>query len=141
VLKAMEQAIDTLRSAGAAIIESFTIKDLKKLTKNTGFCSRFRYDLNHYLKQAPTQTKLRSFAMLKNSQQHLEQSEKAMQWASAPALTPEKRQPPCIDVSGDPRRKALLDAVIYARYQWALLMMVYLRGCSFWDVHLASMCY
>ncbi len=114
VLNAMQQAIKHLKLAGATVIEPFHIKRLKQLTQNTGFCSRFAQDLDHYLKEAPSTTRLRSFDMLKNSQQFLALSQKAIEWASAPKEAADMRHPPCIDVQGDPRRKALLDAVVNA---------------------------
>ena len=114
VLDAMQQAIRSLKQAGAIVIEPFHIKGLKQLSKNTGFCSRFAEDLDRYLQDAPATTRLRTFKILKNSQQYLALSQKAIEWASAPTRAADQRQPPCIDVQGDPRRKALLDAVVNA---------------------------
>jgi Asp-tRNA(Asn)/Glu-tRNA(Gln) amidotransferase A subunit family amidase len=111
VLDAMQDAIQSLRQAGATVIESFQINHFNKLTKDTGFCSRFRHDLNQYLKQAPDSTQLRSFEMLQTSQRYLALNQKAIDWASAPENVPDKRQPPCTDIQSDPRRKRLLDAV------------------------------
>jgi Asp-tRNA(Asn)/Glu-tRNA(Gln) amidotransferase A subunit family amidase len=37
-----------------------------------------------------------------------------MQWAMSVHGAPESQSPPCIDVAGDPRRKAFLDAVVAA---------------------------
>ena len=37
-----------------------------------------------------------------------------MQWAMGVKVDPQSQEPPCVDVQGDPRRKALLDAVVAA---------------------------
>ena len=44
------QALKDLESTGAVIIDPVTIPDFEELVKATGFCGRFRYDINNYLK-------------------------------------------------------------------------------------------
>ncbi|MEA3642526.1 MAG: amidase family protein [Lamprobacter sp.] len=114
VVVRFDQAIEDLREAGAVIIDPFQIPDFERLTEATGFCSRFRYDLNRYLNTLGPNAPIRSLGEVVASNQFLPQSAGAMQWAMAVDVDPGSQQPPCVDVQGDPRRKALLEAVLAA---------------------------
>ena len=114
VLARFDDAIDALRQAGAVIIDPFRIPDFKRLTEATGFCSRFRYDLNRYLQTLGPAVPIRSLDEVVASKRFLPQSAGAMQWAMAVKVDPQFQEPPCVGVQGDPRRKALLDAVVAA---------------------------
>lgn len=125
VVAHFDNAIDALRQAGAVIVDPFRIADFERLTKATGFCSRFRYDLNQYLQTLGPKAPLRSLSQVMESKRFLPQSAKAMQWAMNVDTHPQSRQPPCIDVQGDPRRKALLNAVLAAMDQQRIDAIIY----------------
>lgn len=112
ILQAMQTVIETLKAAGADIIDPFEIHNLKTLTENTGFCSRFPYDLDNYLKQTSANSPLKSFAQLESEKNYLDISQNAIDWAKKSTTTPDEQNPPCVDVENDIRRKVLLDAVV-----------------------------
>lgn len=114
IMDLMDLAITDLRKAGAVILDPFEIKDLKKLRKATGFCSRFRYDLNNYLKTLGPSAPVKSLQEVVEKKLFREQNKGAMKWAMSENTAPEKRDPPCAGVQADPRRKNLLDAVVSA---------------------------
>jgi len=125
----MEQAIADLKSAGAIIIDPFEINNFKKLSKATGFCSRFRYDLNNYLstlnyhkKHTP---KIKYFQDIVDNDLYNKESAEDMQWAASVNIRPQDQQPPCVGVQGDPRRKRFLDAVIAAMDKHKLDAIIY----------------
>ena len=122
VLDLMDQAVNDLKAAGAVIIDPFKIPGFKKLSKATGFCSRFRYDLNQYLNTLSNNSSLNrnNTVQIKKFQDILDKnlfsrrSNDDMGWAASVNIKPQDQQPPCIDVQGDPRRKQFLDAVVQA---------------------------
>jgi len=115
VLDLMEQAIRDLKAAGAIIVDPVSIKGFKKLSEATGFCSRFRFDLNNYLKNSATDsTPIKSFQNIVDQALFSERNLENIQWAASVTIAPQKMQPPCIDVQGDPRRRQFLDAVVNA---------------------------
>ncbi len=114
VLDIMDQAIDDLRKTGATIIDPFEVKDFDRLKDATGFCSRFYYDLNNYLKTLGPDAPVQSLDEVFEKKLFREQNIDAMQWALAEKGDPGLQNPPCVDVVGDPRRKEFLDAVVTA---------------------------
>ena len=112
VLQLMVQAINDLRQAGAIIIDPFVIDDFEQLKNATGFCSRFYYDLKNYLATLGKHAPIKSLDDVYQQKLFREQNMEAMQWALDEKGDPAMQNPPCIDVAGDPRRKALLSAVI-----------------------------
>ena len=110
----MEQAIDDLKRAGADIVDPFTIANFDTLRKATGFCSRFRWDLDHYLQNSGQKTPVKNLDQIVKSKQYHELSKGAMKWAIGVNVPPDQQEPPCVDVSNDPRRKQFLDAVLKA---------------------------
>ncbi|MGB5604145.1 MAG: amidase family protein, partial [Gammaproteobacteria bacterium] len=108
----MDEAIADLRKIGAVIVDPFEIPDFDRLKNATGFCSRFRYDLEQYLKTLGNSAPIRSLDEVADSGRFLERSAKAMQWAMDVDGHPQSQMPPCVDVQGDPRRKEFLDAVL-----------------------------
>ncbi|MBK1620256.1 amidase [Lamprobacter modestohalophilus] len=125
VVARFDQAIEDLRQAGAVILDPFRIPDLERLTDATGFCSRFRYDLNRYLQTLGPNAPIQSLDEVVASNQFLPQSTGAMRWAMAVDTDPHSQQPPCVDVQGDPRRKALLDAVVAAMDRHQIDAIIY----------------
>jgi Asp-tRNA(Asn)/Glu-tRNA(Gln) amidotransferase A subunit family amidase len=114
VLNIMDKAVDDLRKAGAAIVDPFKVKHFDKLKDATGFCSRFYYDLNNYLKSLGKQAPVQSLDEIIEKDLFREQNMEAMAWAMGEKGDPAMQEPPCIDVLGDPRRKEFLDAVVTA---------------------------
>jgi Asp-tRNA(Asn)/Glu-tRNA(Gln) amidotransferase A subunit family amidase len=110
----MAEAIADLREAGAIIVDPFSIPDFDRLKDATGFCSRFRYDLDNYLQTLGESAPVESLDEVVADNRFLERNARAMQWAMQVQGVPESQSPPCIDVAGDPRRKAFLDAVVAA---------------------------
>ena len=110
----MDEAITDLRQAGAVIIDPFDIPAFDQLKSATGFCSRFRYDLNNYLQTLGKSAPIHSLDEVAESQRFLQLNTKAMQWAMSVDEAPDSITPPCIDVQGDPRRRLFLEAIIAA---------------------------
>jgi Asp-tRNA(Asn)/Glu-tRNA(Gln) amidotransferase A subunit family amidase len=119
------EAVDDLRQAGAVIVDPFRILDFERLTSATGFCSRFRCDLNRHLRTLGPVAPIRSLDQVAASKRFLPQSAGVMQWAMGVDADPKSQQPPCVDVQGDPRRKALLDAVVAAMDRQRVDVIVY----------------
>ena len=114
IMDLMDAAINVLKSAGATIIDPFEIKDFDTLKKATGFCSRFRYDLNHYLSATGTNAPIKNFQEIIDNKLFSTRSNDAANWAASVNIKPHEQEPPCIDVQGDPRRKNFLSAIMHA---------------------------
>jgi Asp-tRNA(Asn)/Glu-tRNA(Gln) amidotransferase A subunit family amidase len=114
VVAVFNAAVGDLRRAGATIVDPFVIEDFERLTDAVGFCSRFRYDLGRYLRSLGAAAPVRSLDEIVRAERYLPRNAGAMQWAMGVDDDPASREPPCVDVQGDPRRKALLDAVLAA---------------------------
>lgn len=112
VIALFDQATKDLSKLGATIVDPVQVENFDQLKNATGFCSRFRYDLDNYL------VSLGNTAPVKNLQEIIdknlfdEQNAGAMKWASSVNVKPEEQSPPCVDVEGDPRRKQFLDAIL-----------------------------
>ena len=114
VVAVMERAIEDLRQAGAIVVDPFDIPDFERLSEATGFCSRFRHDLNIYLQTLGAAAPISSLDEVVERGQFLPRNAGAMRWAMGVEGGPWSQEPPCVDVQGDPRRKAFLDAVVSA---------------------------
>jgi Asp-tRNA(Asn)/Glu-tRNA(Gln) amidotransferase A subunit family amidase len=114
VLDLFNEAIDDLKRAGAKIVDPFTIPNFDALRKATGFCSRFPYDLNHYLESLGDAAPVKSFDEIIDRKLYRPENQGPMNWAMNGRDDPALRDPPCVDVQGDPRRKQFLDAVVAA---------------------------
>ncbi len=114
VTAVFERALSNLQSAGAEVIDPLVIPDLEALTEATGFCSRFRHDLAAYLEGLGPDAPVHSLDEIAASERYLPRHAKTMDWAMSVDVAPAEQAPPCVDVQGDPRRKALLDAVVAA---------------------------
>lgn len=114
VVAIMGRAIQELKAAGATIIDPFRIPEFDRLRRATGFCSRFRYDLKNYLATRGPSAPIHSLDEVVANKRYLSMSEDAMQWAMSVEGPPQDQKPPCVDVQGDPRRKAFLDGVLTA---------------------------
>jgi Asp-tRNA(Asn)/Glu-tRNA(Gln) amidotransferase A subunit family amidase len=114
VVAVMHRAIEDLRRAGAVIVDPFEIPDFARLRDATGFCSRFRYDLENYLQALGPEAPIRSLDEVVERGQFLPGNAGAMRWAMGVDGVPRAQQPPCVDVQGDPRRREFLAAVVSA---------------------------
>ncbi|WP_289028678.1 amidase family protein [uncultured Paraglaciecola sp.] len=126
-LEVYAQALQDLAAQGAVIVDPITIPEFEKLTKATGFCSRFRYDLNNYLATLTSRNEIKTLQDVVAQKKHRPENSGSMNWAmKVPAnITPAEQTPPCVDVQGDPRRKALLNAVVNTMDNLKLDAIVY----------------
>ena len=125
VVAAMDRAIKELEAAGAVIVDPFGIPDFGRLRSATGFCSRFRYDLDNYLAGRGDSAPVHSLDEVVSHKLYLPVSEEAMQWAMSVDVPPQQQQPPCVDVQGDPRRKEFLNGVLAAMDQAGIDAIIY----------------
>ena len=114
VIGTMNKAIEELEIAGAVIVDPFNIPDFDRLRQATGFCSRFRYDLQNYLDTLGAAAPISSLDEVDRDRRYLPGSAEAMEWAMSVTGAPQQQDPPCVDVEGDPRRKQFLTAVVAA---------------------------
>ena len=127
ILAVFNQAVKDLESSGAVIIDPVTIPDFEELVKATGFCSRFRYDINNYLKTLGSNTDIKALKDVVEQKKFRPENNGAMKWAMSIGadIKPAEQKPPCIDVEGDPRRKALLTAVVTTMDSLKLDALIY----------------
>jgi Asp-tRNA(Asn)/Glu-tRNA(Gln) amidotransferase A subunit family amidase len=125
VMAAFERALADITRAGATLVDPFVIPRFEALTEATGFCSRFRFDLAHYLRALGEEAPIRSLDQVVTAGLFLPRHADAMAWAMAERSDPAEQAPPCVDVAGDPRRKALLDAVVRAMDQAGVEALAY----------------
>jgi amidase len=127
ILAVFTQALKDLESSGAVIIDPVTIPDFEELVKATGFCSRFRYDINNYLKTLGNDIEIKTLQDVVEQKRFRPKNDGAMKWAMSIGadVKPAEQNPPCIDVEGDPRRKALLTAVITTMDSLKLNALIY----------------
>ncbi len=112
VIQIFEQSISDLKNAGATIVDPIEIKQFDKLRKATGFCSRFRYDLDNYLVSLGDAAPVKNLQEIIDKKLFRKESSGAMKWAGGVTIKPEAQSPPCVDVKGDPRRQQFLGAVL-----------------------------
>lgn len=127
VLAVFGQALQDLESLGAVIIDPVTIPSFDELVKATGFCSRFRYDINNYLRSLNGPIEIKSLQDVLDQEKFRPENSGSFEWAMSVGadITPAEQQPPCVDVEGDPRRKALLTAVFDTMNNLNLDALVY----------------
>ena len=125
VTQVFARALADLRRAGAALVDPFVIPNFEQLTAATGFCSRFRHDLGVYLDTLGPGAPVHSLDEVVASGRFLPESAAAMDWAMGVNGAPADQDPPCVDVQGDPRRRALLDAVVAAMDEAGVDAIVY----------------
>lgn len=122
IVRLMQQAVADLKAAGAVVVDDFFIADFVRLRDATGFCSRFRFDLENYL--AKGDAPFHKLEQIVAAGNYLPHNKGAMDWAMN-AKHPAKQNPPCVDVANDPRRKAYLDAVLEAMDDAGVDLLVY----------------
>jgi amidase len=107
-------AIADIKAQGANVVDPFVIPGLETLTKATGFCSRFRYDINGYFTHLGDKAPVKNLEEVVDKGLYNKINQDAMNWALSVNVPPEQQKIPCVDVNGDPRRKALREAVVKA---------------------------
>lgn len=125
VIKIFERALADMQTLGAQIIDPFEIDDFDHLTKSTGFCSRFRYDINNYLLSLGSAAPVKKLKDIVDAKQFHESSKGGMKWAMSMNVPPEQHEIPCVNVAGDPRRAALRNAVVKAMDEQKVDVIVY----------------
>jgi len=127
ILAVFTQALKDLESSGAVIIDPVTIPDFEELVKATGFCGRFRYDINNYLETLGNDIEIKTLQDVVEQKRFRPENDGAMKWAMSIGadVKPAEQNPPCIDVEGDPRRKALLTAVVTTMDSLKLDALIY----------------
>jgi len=127
VLAVFARAVKDLESSGAVIIDPVTIPDFEALVKATGFCGRFRYDINNYLKTLRSDIEVKTLQDVVEQKKFRPENNGAMKWAMSIGadIKPAEQNPPCIDVEGDPRRNALLTAVVTTMDSLKLDALIY----------------
>jgi Asp-tRNA(Asn)/Glu-tRNA(Gln) amidotransferase A subunit family amidase len=72
-------------------------------------------------------TEIKTLEDIVNQKKHRPENDDAMQWAMSinAAIKPAEQNPPCTDVEGDPRRKALLTAVVTTMDNLKLDALIY----------------
>jgi len=127
ILGVFSQALNDLKSSGAVIIDPVTIPDFDELVKATGFCGRFRYDINNYLKSLENEIEIKTLQEIVEQEKFRPENNGAFKWAMSIAadVEPSEQEPPCVDVEGDPRRKALLGAVVATMDSLKLDALIY----------------
>ena len=114
-----------MQQAGAVIVNDFEIPNIDVLTASTGFCSRFRYDINNYFTSLGEKSPVKRLKAIVDARKFHKSSEGGMKWAMSRDVPPEEHEIPCVDVDGDPRRKALRDAVVKAMDENKIDVIVY----------------
>lgn len=127
VLAVFSQALTDLESSGAFIIDPVTIPNFEELTKAVGFCSRFRYDINNYLKTLGSNVGVKTLEDIVEQKKFRPENSGAMRWAMGVAadVEPAEQSPPCIDVAGDQRRMDLLTATVSMMESMKLDALIY----------------
>ncbi len=127
ILAVFDQALKDLKSSGSIIVDPITIPNFEELVKATGFCSRFRHDINNYLKTLANNTDVKALEDIVEQKKFRPENNGAMKWAMSTGvdIKPTDQDPPCIDVEGDPRRKALLTAVVTTMDSLKLDALIY----------------
>jgi amidase len=127
ILARFAQALKDLELSGAVIVDPVTIPDFEELVKATGFCSRFRYDINNYLKTLRNDIEIKTLQKVVELEKFRPENNGAMKWAMSIAadVKPAEQKPPCTDVEGDPRRKVLLTAVVTTMDSLKLEALIY----------------
>jgi amidase len=127
ILSVFTRALKDLESSGAVIVDPVSIPNFEELIKATGFCGRFRYDINNYLKTLGNHIEFKTLQDIVGQEKFRPENKGAMKWAMSTEadVTPFEQEPPCVDVEGDPRRKALLTAVVTTMDRLNLDALVY----------------
>ncbi|MDH5731442.1 MAG: amidase family protein, partial [Gammaproteobacteria bacterium] len=125
VLDIMQKALQDLKTLGAELVDPFQISNFEQLSKATGFCSRFRFDLAAYLNDYGKTKPIQSLDEVVKRQLYLSRNQSAIDWAMEMQQLPREQTPPCVGIKEDPRRQQLLSAVLRSMDQHKLDAIVY----------------
>lgn len=127
VLALFQKAIKDLKNSGAVVIDPIKIDNFESLSKATGFCSRFRYDVNNYLASLGHSATPKKLQQIVIDKKYLSKNEGAIKWAMAinENVKPSEQTPPCVGVHDDPRRKNFLQAVVKTMDELKLDALIY----------------
>ena len=92
ILAVFTQALRDLESSGAVIIDPVTIPDFEELVKATGFCGRFRYDINNYLKTLRNDIEIKTLQEVVEQGKFRPENNGAMKWAMSIAVDVKSRR-------------------------------------------------
>jgi len=112
IMSLFNQAIKDLTASGATVLDNIVVQDFEKLSKATGFCSRFKYDIDNYFASLGDNAPVKNLAEVIEKNLFDERNKGAMKWATSVEVAPEDQNPPCVDVKGDPRRSQFLEAIL-----------------------------
>lgn len=119
-----EKAIKDLQNLGAEIVDPFVIPDFEKLTENI-WCNTFRYDVNNYLSSLGDNAHYKTLLEVFESGLYSPYIEGRMKIALENNLSPEERDPPCLDLYNDKRNIAFRDAFLKAMEKDNLDAIIY----------------
>lgn len=125
VVQVFGAALDALRAGGATLVDPFEVPQFERLRNATGFCSRFRWDIDRYLESLGDAALVRSLDEIVARGAFLAESAGSMDWAMSRSGDPAAESPPCVDVAGDPRRRDFLAAVVAAMDRHRVDAIVY----------------
>lgn len=108
-----EQAISDLKKQGAIIVDPFVIPNLMDHYKGI-WCDVFRHDINNYFASLGENAPVKNLAEIVEAGKYSPDIEQRIKEALAVDLPPDQQNPPCLDVSTDPRRIAFRQEVIGA---------------------------
>jgi Asp-tRNA(Asn)/Glu-tRNA(Gln) amidotransferase A subunit family amidase len=120
-----ENAIGDLIKLGAEVVDPLVISDFKALSEATGFCSRFRYDINNYFASLGENAPVSKLKEVFDAGLFDSSAEGGFEWAFSVDVAPEQMEPPCVGVDEDPRRRRLRDAVLAAMTKEHLNALIY----------------
>ncbi len=110
VLALFENAISDLRSAGAEVVDPFTILNFGRLT-NGIWCDMFRHDLNSYLASLGDKAPIQNLLEVYNKGLYDPRNKKRI---SRALDVPIQEEPACQDLYTEPKNIAFREAVLEA---------------------------
>jgi len=117
----VERAIADMSSAGAAVVDPFTIPDFETLTKNL-WCDMFKADVEAYLATLGPRAPVKTLADIVASGKYVAANERRLRQAlfSDPAATAA-----CLDLYSDPRNIKFREAVLKAMDEAKVDVIIY----------------
>ena len=119
-----EQAIRDLRAQGATVIDPFVIPRFSQLRRDL-WRDTFRHDISQYLASLGPQAPLKSLEEIVESGLYHESVARRLRRALRAPLPKDLANPFSADPQDDPRRAALLDAVLAAMQRHRLDAFIY----------------
>jgi Asp-tRNA(Asn)/Glu-tRNA(Gln) amidotransferase A subunit family amidase len=116
IVALFERALEDLERAGAEVIDPVEIDDFERHVEDEGFCPRFRYDMQVYLRSLGESAPIRDVMEAYESGRYSPYVKDAFEFfADGPLdVPPEEWDEPCPPYLDHPARRAYLDAVLAA---------------------------